>query len=431
MKIEPPKNANYSAQVVRVGTVVNLPGLDQLVGVPVLGYQALTTKGVEVGDLRIAFTAETALSEEYAKWNNLHRDETLNRDAAEKGYLERNRRVRAIKMRGHVSNALLMPLKSVAFTGVDPALLIEGLTFDHLGDYGICEKYVVPVKPSNNPAKTKLEKAFKRVDKAQFPEHLETDNFWRNRHLLNDDNDTVITQKLHGTSWRGGRVPVLRELKLRERIAKRLGIRVDTHEYDVVYGSRKVIKDPGNKAQQHFYATSGDDLWTGFGKTIAELIPEGYLVYGELIGFTPDGAPIQKGYTYDCKPNTAELYVYRVAHINRHGNMADLSWDGVKAFCTARGMKWTPELVRGTGAMVDDWVEAAKDAVFFRDWEEGAEFTDKPLQLSGAKTVDEGICLRQEGLVPTILKAKSTLFLEHESKMLDAEVVDMESQEAA
>ena len=75
-------------------------------------------------------------------------------------------------------------------------------------------------------------------------------------------------------------------------------------------------------------------------------IPEGYIVYGELVGWTPDGTALQKNYTYHLPVGQAELYVYRVAHINSQGVLSDLSWDGVKAFCQARGLKWTPELAR-------------------------------------------------------------------------------------
>jgi hypothetical protein len=208
-------------------------------------------------------------------------------------------------------------------------------------------------------------------------------------------------------------------------------IRIAKYEYAAVFGSRKVIKDPGNPNQNHYYKTDGDDLWTGYGKQIAELIPEGTIVYGELIGFTPDGGEIQKNYVYDAAPNTAELYVYRVATINRHGVLSDLSWDGVKAFCGASGLKWTPELARIPVDMVDEWLEAARDAVFWDDWCMGDTdtFAEEPLQLSKANTVDEGVVVRQDALVPVLLKAKSPEFLAHETRMLDKGEADIESME--
>lgn len=422
MKLEHPKNVNYAATIVSVNTIVDLPGLDNLVGVPVLGCTALTTRGVKHGGLRVAFTAETQLSEEYAAWNNLNRDAELNKDPNERGYLDKNRRIRAIKMRGHVSSALLMPLSSLSFTGIDTKTLTVGDTFDTLNGYAICNKYEIPVKRGSTPARTKVEKAFKRVTTKVFPEHLDTDQYGRSKHLLNRENDCIVTQKLHGTSWRGGHVPVLRELRWRDKIAKWFGVAVPEYDHDVVFGSRKVIKDPNNPRQDHYYE---NDIWTEYGKNIAELIPEGFLVYGELVGWTGDGTPLQKNYTYSLPQGEAELFVYRVASINRNGVMADLSWDGVKEFCSARGLKWVPELTRVTVGGLEDMVSGLLD-IKLTDVDHSL-FTDAPLSLSHDKTVDEGVCIRQEGLTPLILKAKSPIFLEHETKLLDRGEADMES----
>lgn len=432
MKLDPPANSSYAAQIIRVPVLVDLPGLDNLVGVPVLGHQALTQKDVAVGDLRIVFTAETQLSEEYACQNDLHRDPELNK-TDESGYLERNRRIRALKLRGNTSNALLMPLSSLAYTGINPDDLREGDCFDVLNGHPICRKYEIPVKASSR-GKTKIEKAFRRVDTKLFPEHIDTDQFWRNKHLLRESREVIVTQKLHGTSIRVGRVPCLRQKSLLERLVNRfLRIATPDYEYDFIAGSRKVIKDPKSATQQHYYST---DIWTEYGKKIADLIPEGYLVFGELVGWTPDGAPLQKNYTYEEPSGSASLYVYRVATINAQGVLSDLPWDGVKEFCTARGLSYVPELHRiGAGINIVERVEQFVDSIMDkRIWDE-AEYPGwipgpLPLRLSNPKTVDEGVCIRQEGLVPLLLKAKSPIFLEHETKLLDKGEADIESMES-
>lgn len=220
MNLEPPKNSNYAAVVVRIPAAVCLEGLDNLVGVPVLGHQALTTNDHEVGELAIVFTAETALNEEYASNNNLYRESELNYDKAARGYLEKNGRIRAIKLRGHRSDALLMPLDSVQYA-CNPGDLNEGDVFDTINGHQICKKYEIPVKPQTRGA-TKIERAFRRVDKKLFPEHLETDAYWRSKDALKPGREVVVTQKLHGTSLRVGVVPVLRELSRFERLLVRL-----------------------------------------------------------------------------------------------------------------------------------------------------------------------------------------------------------------
>lgn len=210
-------------------------------------------------------------------------------------------------------------------------------------------------------------------------------------------------------------------------------IKIPKYEHDVVFGSRKVIKDPNNPNQQHYYATSGDDLWTHYGKRIADLIPANMIVYGELIGWTPDGAPIQKNYTYDLPQGQCELYVYRVAHVNVDGVLSDLSWDGVVEFCKYRGLKWAPELCRVhpgpafLDRIIDEVMDERIAGLEPQDWLQTPGWKDDPVIVSSHKTVDEGVCIRQEGFVPTILKAKSPKFLEHETKLLDEGDSDMES----
>ncbi|ACF33907.1 RNA ligase [Mycobacterium phage Porky] len=439
MKLDAPKNKNYAAQVVRVPATLELKGLDNLVGVPVLGCQALTQRDTKEGDLRIAFTVETQLSTDYAHYNNLFRDAERNEDPNETGYLENHRRIKAMKLRGHKSSALLMPLESVAWTGVDPSELQEGDTFDTLNGHEICRKYELPVKHTHGAKASKVQRAFKRVDAKVFPEHLDTDNFFRSAHLLEAGREVIVTQKLHGTSIRVGNVPVLRQKKWLERLINRW-VKTPDYEFDVVYGSRKVIKDVNNPNQNHYYQS---DIWTEYGKKIAALIPEGFIVYGELIGWTPDGQPIQKGYTYDVPRGEAHLYVYRVAHINSQGHLSDLSWDGVKQFCQVRGLKWTPEMDRVSFGGADpeypsieeltQYITQAMDMRYADHYDKTvagtavAALIDRPISLSDKKSVDEGVCLRQDGLVPTILKAKSPKFFEYETKLLDSGEVDTES----
>ncbi|WP_301119851.1 RNA ligase family protein [Mycolicibacterium fortuitum] len=424
MKINPPANPNYAATIVKVPPTIKLDGLDNLVGVPLFGYQALTQNTTQAGDLRVLFTAETELDFEYARENDLHRDESLNVTDGATGYLEKHRRIKAVKLRGHRSNALLMPLESLLYTGFNIDTLQPGDTFDELNGHTICRKYVAPVK-EGTPRRVGP-KIKQRIDQKHFPMHVDTEHLFRNLDRFRQPTRVVVTQKLHGTSWRGGRVPVAREKGRVERFLNRWFPTKD-HEHEVVFGSRRVIK--GHDGNNHFYDT---DVWTEFGKTIADRIPEGFLVYGELIGWTLDGdgnaSPIQKGYTYNVTTGQgAELYVYRVATINTAGIIADLSWEGVKEFCASAGLSHAPELAT-------DVIWAARDddatIAYYTEQYLDLRLTDRydnALPLSDRKTVDEGVCVRVEGVVPRIFKARSPKFLEWETKALDRGDADLEA----
>ena len=417
MKLETPINANYAATVVRLPELLELAGCDNLLGAPLYGFQAVVDKSHVEGELGIMFPAETQLSLEFTSNNNLHRHADLNIDKGETGYLEDNRRVRAIKLRGHRSDCLFLPMKSLDYLGLDLSDLKEGDLFDSLDGKQICKKYAVVRKSNSN--RLPQEKKFSRVDPRLFPEHVDTDNYWRNSHLISPDTDIVVTQKVHGTSWRGTRTLVLRKLTLKDRIAKRLGVTVDEHEWDSVAGSRKVIKDIHNSNQNHFY---NDDIWTDYLGKVEHLIPEGFVLYGEIIGWTPNNAAIQSNYTYDHAPGTCSMLVYRITTVNVRGIAVDLSWDQVKEFCDQNGFQHVPELWRGKHSdfVVDHWIDIRyKDVGFNQAVSLGA---------GNKKLVDEGVVIRAEGLRPTLLKAKSPIFLAHETKLLDKGEVNLEDE---
>ena len=103
-------NPNYAAFIYEVAQTHPLDGLDNLVGVNVGGYQALTSKQTQPGDLFVVLVAGTQISETYARRLNLYCDSSLNADKNQTGYLENNRRIKAIRLRGHASNALLLDI---------------------------------------------------------------------------------------------------------------------------------------------------------------------------------------------------------------------------------------------------------------------------------------------------------------------------------
>ena len=434
MKLEKPVNENYAAVVVEVKALRELENCDNVQGLSVFGLQAIVDKSVKVGDLGLFFPAETQLSEEFAKMNNLHRHTDRNADPNEKGYFEDNRRVKALKFRGHASNAFFIPLESLDYLNkvkgvVDPREFFKaGDTFDKIGDHEICKKYVLKEPGVNRGPSAKV----KRVDLKVFPVHIDTDNYWRNADKIPGDAEVVVTQKLHGTSGRWGKVPVTQDLTWLEKIARKLGVRVADKQTQLVAGSRMVVKSIDGELEEgknHFYLT---DLWSEWGKTLHDLIPDNFIVYGELVGWTSDSTPIQKNYTYDLEPGKSELYVYRVAVVTEAGRTVDLSWSQVKEFCFETGLKHVPEIRRIHHKDFD--VDLYIDSVLYEDWSdnEAGSFADVPIRLSDPKTVDEGVVVRYDGPQGVyLLKAKSPIFLAHETKMLDEEAVDIEAEEAS
>lgn len=411
---------NYSAQVVRVNRLLDLEGADRLHGIPLYGMQALTSKGgVKVGDLGILFPTECQLSEEFCKKNNLYSSQLLNEDTNVKGYISDKRRVKAIRLRGHHSNCLFMTMQSLANIGIDVSNLKEGDVFNSIDGIEVCRKYVIKQKePSitKNAKNRQLRKS--RIEPKLMPEHIDTDNWWRNEHKIDEDQEIIVTAKYHGTSVRLAHQICDRELTKFEKLLKWFGVKVQTTEYDYFAGSRRVIKDYKRvdyKDLNHFYTL---DIYNVALERIKTSIPKGYVIYAELVGWCGE-SPIQPKYTYCLPKGEFDIYVYRIAQINPDGLMVDLSWDQVKESCTNWGIKHVPELWRGL----------KKD--FCVDYYMDKKFVihlglTECLNVDDQAPCDEGVVVRVEGLVPYLLKAKSPLFLGHESAVLDTGIITLE-----
>lgn len=425
MKLDTPVNEDYAARVVRVPVVLDLLNADRLKGVPLFGRQAVVGLDVKVGDLGVYFPAEVVMNDKYVRANNMFRHSDRNEDPAFTGYIEDNCRVKAVRLRGHNSDALFMPLSSLACFGKGWEELQEGDTFDHLNGEEVCRKYMRPIRYGRG-FNAPRERIFAAVDERYFPQqgHI-TNFFYVSEGHLDPATPVVVTQKIHGSNIRIGNVLVQRKLSWLERLAKRFGVRVVTKEYSFVYGSHHAIKGLHNTSGVHFY---DHDLWAEEGEKMSFGIPQGFVVYGEVIGFTDSGKPIQSHYTYDRVYHDADrrrsVYVYRVVQVSEEGIAVDLSWDAVRDFCVAAGFTPMPELYRGPlgGLDVESFLE--KDFGFMT-------FPTRPVPLALDSPCDEGIVIRIEGMSPTFYKVKSPTFLQYETKMFDdPDSVDMESDES-
>ena len=321
---------NYSGLIIRLSNLQKLEGSDFLLGFPCLGMMALVHYTNKEGDIGVFFPAECQLSESFCKENNLFKNSELNSDPEQKGYLESNRRIKALKLRGHKSTGFWVPASYLSYLGITEQDLIdnENQSFTHINGSEVCRKYKIQQQESKNKQRG-LKKKFKRADSALFPEYIDTDNFWRNIHLFGPEDEIIVTQKLHGTSARFSNTKVKKFSKLEltlnrvddyflsllKRKGKFFGklrkslyqlyfdyvssqlsrIRFSNKtEYACLAGSRRVIKDTMFGNNDHYYDT---DVWNENLHRISHLIPKNVVIYGELIGWNGE------------KPTSTKLYV--------------------------------------------------------------------------------------------------------------------------
>ena len=133
-------NENYCGTIVKIDQFVEV-GLNNLVSAPIMGFNALVTRNYQPG-LYVLFTAECQLSEDFCKTNNLYDKPEMNADTTAKGYISHKRRIRAVKLGGHMSSALLMRLECLS-KYCDITTLSEGDTFNEIDGVEIVKKYVI------------------------------------------------------------------------------------------------------------------------------------------------------------------------------------------------------------------------------------------------------------------------------------------------
>ena len=439
-------NPNYLCKVVELRNLKKHSNADRLQTVDIDFQTVITGLDAKDGDIYVYFPVESKISEEFLSFTNSFREATKNADPEQVGFFEDNCRVKAMKLRGEKSMGYIVPIQTV-FNWLHPDHVADysvfvGQDFDTVDGKKIVEKYQIKKREPRN--KQGKEPKVSRLVEGQVHLHVDTENLRRNAHKIKPEDMISITYKTHGTSWWVSNVMVQKKLNWFERLLKRWGVNIVDTEYDLVYGSRKVVKnksfeDP--KGKDHFY---GYDLWEDIKNVVGMSLPKGYTLYGEMLGFDKNGGAIQKGYDYGCVPDgvplghyggtapeQAKLEVYRVTHTNPEGVVTELNYPQMLEFCSKLGLS-TPYLYFWGKAK--DWLDLG-GSYDDRDFQEAfvreleARYNEKDCFMCMNKVPEEGIVVRKEDLFNCeSYKLKSFRFLQLETKQLDKGESDIESE---
>jgi hypothetical protein len=214
---------------------------------------------------------------------------------------------------------------STLYTAYPEALpFLEGDTIDIIGEEQVCWKYELPEKffpsPNSRPRVSSRSLQVKEMlANGGFELHYDTPQLRYHPNAVRPSDMVEITDKWHGTSIVVGKPLIPRRLSFMEKVKNYLWTRfgwdwalVCTHEYALAWASRRVVKGIEGlytSSTDHYY---GEDLWGQVAHEIAPKIPNGYVVYGEVVGYTLSGKQIQPGYTYGCKPGKHKFAAYRM-----------------------------------------------------------------------------------------------------------------------
>jgi len=274
------ENQNSVAYVGKIGSVSEIPGADNIELATVGGWNAITKKGeYKVDDLVVVATTDAVIPKE------------LSDELGVTNYLRKGQRVRTVKLRGVYSECLIMSLSQVFKSNRSVDGFVEGQ--DMMEVLGIT-KYEPPAKVIT------LVSGGRKVKYHQNPNFHVYYKFPNQKNvpdMFNEEDQVVITRKLHGTNARYGIVRK-KKMSLWDRVKFFFGDVWAGFEY--VYGSHNVEK--GSESQGFYSTDVWDDvarkydirkkLWEHVRETY-DYLENGFIVYGEIYG-----AGIQKNYDY-------------------------------------------------------------------------------------------------------------------------------------
>ena len=390
--------------------------------------------------LLIYFPTDGQLSTEYCEHNNLVRKKDENGNNIG-GYMDPDKRnVTAIKLRGEKSDGLVMPLESLAFTGVDISTFKMGDTITVVNGHEICKKYI----PVNKKAPRVSEGNRTRKKKAPiaplFAEHADTEQLAYNMDAFKPGDEIEITLKMHGTSQRTGYLPVIsgytgpgwamtviKHPKLFKRLQdKAMEAITPLYDWGYVSGTRRTVLEnfDGGFYGSNAFRKQHEDLFRG-------KLWKGETVYYEVVGFTDDGAPIMAScsnkklndkefvkkygdttvFSYGCSPTgtisveakdvgdcadvnvpKSDVYVYRMTMTNEDGNIVEYTPNFMRYRCELMGVKTVPVMWKGYVDETIDWNDGGMTA---GEWvkAKAEEFYDGPDPI-GKTHVREGVVIR-------------------------------------
>ena len=371
-------NKEYSASIVRIGELIPIEGSDFLAKTVVDGEDIVIRKDeVKTGDIMIYARIETTLNSDFLRSNNLYElsererndnfqevqsllDSGKGDEAKRKvGFFNKHGRVKMIKLRGCPSKGFLFSKDALVkwkpeLENINLEDYIDSIPyFDSIEGKLFIKVYVpwTPVRKDNvwSKKRNRKEPKFDILIPGQFQLHYDTVSITKEIKQFSPSDKVSISVKLHGTSICIGNVLIKKPIKfdIAERLLRKTkfktidnlleksksskshylkdflrkksdkiksGIRENFNVgYGVVYSSRNVIKNQyiNRKVNGGFYGT---DVWADYYKLLKNLIPKGYELFGEIVGYVSGSQTyIQKGYDYGCKPGENKLMIYRVS----------------------------------------------------------------------------------------------------------------------
>lgn len=439
---------NYLSKIVNVTTFRKHsdPEVNKLKCCTIDGFNIITGIDSEPG-LYVYFPALSCINGDFLSYANLYRHKELNKDPEQSGMFDDNGRVKAIKLRGELSEGFILPVTIlenyiISVTNKKLENVKEGVEFDAVSDgscnerkeFWISKKYIAKRPHESNPQSgkitKKIPKGINKIIDTQFRFHYDTTLIKKCPNIITPESRIQLSYKIHGTSGISAYVLCRQQLTWRQKIAKWLTGH-EFNRYDYIYSSRTVIKNKyyNQNVGSGFY---GVDVWAEADKIVKPCLAKGQTAYYEIVGYLPNGGCIQKRYDYGCEPpKPGETYthekhfkvrIYRVTYTNVDGVVFEYTPHQVQQWCASVGLTPVEECYCGLAKDLypdldpaNHWSEnfvdrLANDKRFYMEM-------DSPHCVN--KVPHEGVVIKIDDGITRAFKLKCFRFLNKEQELLD------------
>ncbi len=350
----------YKAIVTEL-TVRPHPNADRLQLATAFGNQIVVGLDVKTGDRGIFFPTDGQLTPRVLVECDLLPRYNEQGERIGGGYFAENGRVRSQKFRQERSDGFWMPLTQLAWTGANLDSLRVGDTLDTLNGILLCQKYETQ---ATKQAKGDQRQS-SRGQTLYFPKHKDTEQFRFFADTIPAGSLITITEKLHGTSLRVGKVLDEQRVRLtgwREWLRKLLKRPVFvTTDYTLLVGSRNVILNRPDAVTYY----GGDAFRWQFALPLEAQLYHGETLYGEHVGYTDTGALIMNEhdtivqdktfsktygkimrYVYGTSEGETRTYIYRITMTNDQCVVTELSDAQMRKRARELGLQCVPVLAQ-------------------------------------------------------------------------------------
>lgn len=313
-----------------------ITGADKIVLATVKGWNCIIQKDTfNVGDACVFIPIDSVLPEKLIEEQKLT-------------FLKGHGRVTTIKLKGTLSQGLILPLSILKGYSVQIG--------DNVADVLKIKKYEPEVKRICSPKETYVSLWKRLITKEitlrrfaakiigmtydmyfkprkntnpNFKEYTDIQNQKHYPVLFEKFEEVIITEKIHGTNFRAGCLQ-----KRPSLIEQWFHL---NPKFEFVYGSHTVQKLPTSGGGYY-----GEDVYGKIAELykLKDLIPPRYTIYGEIYGENKPGAAIQKGFGYGV--DKIDVKFFDVKYDGKY-----LDWQQFEKFCGERNLPIVPVLYRG------------------------------------------------------------------------------------